>query len=150
MLFPELSGLSKVWVYTANRELSDVEVNLLQTETNTFVNGWSAHGNGLKARGVVLENRFLVLAADETEVNASGCSIDSSVKFVKSMGTKLNVDFFNRLFLVIRKGDEFNYVHVSELREYATWDVYNPMITALSEFRTSWRIQVSESPFNSL
>lgn len=150
MLFPELSALSKVWVYTANRELSDEEVSLLQSETDTFVQGWAAHGTGLKAKGTVIENRFLVLAADETEVHASGCSIDSSVKFVKSVGATLNVDFFNRLKLVIRKNGELKYVHVSELKDYADWEVYNPMITTLNELRSSWVVPVSESPFISL
>ena len=150
MLFPELNELSKVWVYTANRVLSDEEVSMLQRETDTFVSGWAAHGAGLEARGEVIENRFLVLVADETQVHASGCSIDSSVKFVKSVGNQLNVDFFNRMQLVIRKNGELKYVHVSELKNHPDWEVYNPMITTLSELRSSWVIQVSESPFSSL
>ena len=150
MLFPELSESSKVWVYTANRVLSDEEVSLLQSETDTFVRGWAAHGTGLKAKGTVIENRFLVLVADETEVHASGCSIDSSVKFVKSAGAQLNVDFFNRMQLVIRNNGELKYVHVSELKNHPDWEVYNPMITTLGELRSSWCIPISESPFISL
>ncbi len=150
MLFPELSASSKVWVYTADRILSDEEAALLQNEADAFVLNWAAHGTGLTARGKVIENRFLVLVADETQVNASGCSIDSSVKFVKSMGEKLSVDFFNRMQMVIQNDDQLKYVHVSELKNYADWDVYNPMITTLNELRSVWRINVAESPFISL
>ena len=94
MLFKDLKENSKVWIYTSDRSLSDSESAYLQSQSNEFVKNWAAHGVGLKAESLVYKNRFLIIVADESQANASGCSIDSSVKFVKAMGGRIG----DRLF----------------------------------------------------
>lgn len=148
MFFEGLHSESKVWIYTSDRELTETEVDLLQKETNLFVRDWAAHGTGLKADGLVYKNRFLILAVDETNVHASGCSIDSSVKFIKSIGNQLSVDFFNRMNLMVDNGsDSLQSVHVSDLKNHLGDKVFNPMITSLKELRNEWLIPVDQSPF---
>ena len=111
-----------------------------------WIEEWAAHGNELKATGAILYDRFLVLVVDETHEGASGCSIDSSVKFIKELGAKLNIDFFNRLNLVIEENDELTYCHISELAKHPNAFVFNPMVTNLGELRSSWRQKSVESP----
>ena len=137
---------SRVWVYNSNRPLTDDEIRYAQAEIDYFVKEWAAHGNELKATGAILYDRFLVLVVDETHEGASGCSIDSSVKFIKELGAKLNIDFFNRLNLVIEENNELMYCHISELAEHPNSFVFNPMVTNLGEFRSSWRQKSVESP----
>lgn len=38
-----------------------------------------------------------ILAADEREVQASGCSMDKINVFIKAKGADMKVDFFNRM-----------------------------------------------------
>jgi hypothetical protein len=147
MYFPEFNPQSKVWVYTANRKLNDSEQRFVLDEMKIFTESWAAHGSGLKADGVLEHGQFVILAVDESNVNASGCSIDSSVKFIKAIGQELKVDFFDRLNLVIEKNGEFNRKHISELKEYADWNVFNPMITDLNGLRNDWKQEVTKSPF---
>lgn len=147
MIFPELIPDSKVWVYAANRELTENEQEVITKELNSFVADWAAHGEGLFGQSTILECRFVVLAVDETKAKASGCSIDTSVRFMKELGEKFNIDFFDRLRLYIEKNNRFNRVPLSELHEYGDWNVYNPMISNLRELRESWKIPVSSSPF---
>lgn len=148
MFFENLNSESKVWVYTTDRELSASEANFLQNESNVFVRDWAAHGAGLKAGALVYKNRFLILAVDESDVHASGCSIDSSVKFIKAIGSELNIDFFNRMNLMITYGaDELKSVHISDLKNHLDAKVFNPMITTLRELRNEWLIPVNLSPF---
>lgn len=148
MFFENLNANSKVWVYTSDRSLNDSEINYLQKQSSIFVKDWAAHGVGLKAEALVYRNRFLILAVDESQSNASGCSIDTSVKFVKAMGSELGTDFFNRMNLVITNTDgELESVHVSDLKSFMNHSVYNPMITTLEQLRETWLIPVSSSPF---
>lgn len=148
MFFEKLAANSKVWIYTSDRELDAVEVAYLQNQASSFVHEWAAHGVGLKAESMVYKNRFLILAVDESQANASGCSIDSSVKFVKAMGSELGTDFFNRMSLVISNTkEELESVHVSDLKNFMNDSVYNPMITTLEQLRGEWLIPVSSSPF---
>lgn len=101
MFFKDLNSTSKVWVYTSDRPLSVAENDYLQKQSSFFVEDWAAHGVGLKAEALVYKNQFLILAVDESQTNASGCSIDSSVKFVKAMG-----------------GDKYGFLQQNEFSHY--------------------------------
>ena len=45
----------------------------------------------------VLHTRFVVLMVDESQADASGCSIDKSVAFLKGLQAEYGVDLFNRM-----------------------------------------------------
>ena len=96
MIFEGFSDEAKVWLYQANRELKDAEVKYLEKQLSNFVDQWSAHGKKLIASSQVLDSYRFAICADGS-VEASGCSIDASVRFMKVMGAELGVDFFNRL-----------------------------------------------------
>ena len=95
--FDHFAPSSKVWVYQAERNLSSEEVAVADKAIEQFTEQWAAHSQELKAKGAILHQRFLVLMVDESQANASGCSIDSSVHFVQELGKHLSIDFFDRL-----------------------------------------------------
>ena len=118
MSFSQFSPQSKIWVYTADREFSVKESAEINTKLQAFINEWAAHGSSLYGGAEIVENRFIVLCVDESKVSASGCSIDTSVGFIKSIGNQLNIDFFNRLNFWIVKDGELVKVAFSNLLEY--------------------------------
>lgn len=147
MYFENLSPESKVWIYKADRELTSQEVQMIESSLAEFIPQWAAHGNKLFGGARVLHDWFVVIAVDEKQQMASGCSIDTSVRFMQDLGRKLNIDFFNRLKVLIEKDGERQQVAFSELGEYADWSVYNPMITNLNDLNHNWLKVISESQF---
>ena len=146
-LFPELPDHSRVWVYTSNRVFTPLESGEISKEVDSFVSSWKAHQKSLSAAGTILLNRCLVFAVDEQTEAISGCSIDSSVKFVKSIGQQLDIDFFNRLNMLIIKDEEPTMISFHELEMYKDSHVFNPNVDTLKNMRTKWLIPISESPF---
>lgn len=146
-MFPEFSPNSKVWIYASDRELEAADLQVVDEAMRLFIPQWAAHGNSLFGGYLVKHNRFLILVVDESQAQASGCSIDTSVRFIKDLGAKLKVDFFNRMNMIIEDQEEFKTVHVSDLKDYPEAYVFNPMITTLGELRDSWRVKVIDSPF---
>jgi hypothetical protein len=145
-LFPQLPDTSRVWLYLADRSFDATESNYIQDALSDFTqNKWATHGTKLMASGSVLMNQLVVLAVDQDVMNASGCSIDSSVRLMKQLGTELKVDFFNRLFVLISKESEIKRVHFQDLNQYADWKLLNPLAINLEEVRTSLWIDVKES-----
>lgn len=138
---------SRLWVYLADRKLTDREVNLIEAELDYFTKDWTAHGKDLKAVGKIVLDHFVVLAVDESHAGATGCSIDTSVKFLKNLGQKLHVDFFNRLQLMIEEKGVLNYVHLNDLGAHRSAYVFNPMVGTVGDFLSNWKIPVIESPF---
>jgi len=139
-LFPQLSDESKVWIYQSQTELSDEQKVGMQQSMNSFVEGWAAHGSGLFAEATILEDYFLVFAVDESKAKASGCSIDSSVRFVKQLQEKLNLDFFNRLNVLVEIDGAKKIVSYHELDALPSKTQFNLLAKNLGELRRSWRI----------
>lgn len=145
-LFPQLPDTSRVWIYVSDRPFDATESNYIQDALSDFTqNKWATHGTKLMASGSVLMNQLVVLAVDQDVMNASGCSIDSSVRLMKQLGTELKVDFFNRLFVLISKESEIKRVHFQELHQYSDWKLLNPMVSSLEEVRNRFLIDVKES-----
>jgi len=74
--FDALPGTARVWVFGSATPLSaEAEQVLLQT-VDAFLDGWAAHGAPLTAARHWRDHRFLTIAVDTAQANASGCSID--------------------------------------------------------------------------
>ncbi|MEL6356972.1 MAG: hypothetical protein AAFQ37_08595 [Bacteroidota bacterium] len=102
-----LPAHARVWVYPAHRPLNKEEAVQATTAAKAFTEQWTAHNHLLKADAIVLHQQFLILAVDESAAGASGCSIDSSVHFVRQLGVELGVDFFDRMrFSYRHRGDK--------------------------------------------
>lgn len=145
-LIENFSPTSRVWYYLADRALDGTESDYIQNKLEEFVNvQWKSHGSKLNATGVLLCNQLIALSVDDASLGASGCSIDSSVKFIKELGAELKVDFFNRMFVLISKDKEIQRVHISELSNYKDWVLLNPIITTVQDIREKGFIPVSTS-----
>ena len=143
---------ARVWVYQNNRILSNDEVNSIKEAGNHFISDWAAHGASLNAGFDVLYNLFIVIAVDEKQAMASGCSIDKSVKFVKELEEKMNLNLFNRLQVAYRKGNEIMLCGLSDFEKLATEKavdastiVFNNMITTKAAFDTEWEVPLKQS-----
>lgn len=94
--FDNLPKNARVWVYQSNRTLSASEMSVITTFLADAIGQWAAHGAALKASYKIVQNRFVIVALDENHNAASGCSIDASTHWLKSLGNELNIDFFDR------------------------------------------------------
>lgn len=92
-----MADQSKIWIYQSNRPLTQDEAIPTQIALDQFAANWVAHNQQLKAMAILVEQRFIILAVDETLAGASGCSIDSSVHFLKKLQQHLGIDLFDRM-----------------------------------------------------
>jgi hypothetical protein len=105
VLFNELPDSARVWIYQANRFLTENDSEVISDYLTKSTNQWAAHGAPLKASFKVIEKRFVIIAADESHNVASGCSIDASTRWLKELGNHLSVDFFNRALIYKNESD---------------------------------------------
>ena len=132
-----LAPEARVWIYQASEPFSAAEVPEINQHVQRFAQQWVSHNQQLRAAGVVLNERFLVLAVDETQAGASGCSIDSSVKFVKQIGTHYGRDLFDRLRFSYEKDGQVYTVSKEEFAEQ--YRVFDPLVKTLEELQTAFR-----------
>ena len=151
----EMPDQSRVWVYQSDRKFSNEEVAKIEDKLTYFISNWTSHGITLKASGAVLYNRFVILFADDESVKVSGCSIDKSVAFIKQLEKEFSCDFFNRLLVAYKSGDEIKTFHLSEKDELISQGIitdstiiFNNLIQKKSDFLNNWQQRLSESWLN--
>lgn len=140
-LFEGFTEDSRVWLYTANRAITPTEAHFIQENLEHFVSSWKAHSTPLKAKACMLNEYIIAFVVDQTSANASGCSVDSSVRFIKELGKELNIDFFNRLNVVVEDENGNRKLHpYRKLQELTQGIYYNPLVDMLKDLKTNWKI----------
>lgn len=143
---------SRIWIYMADRNLEEPEVNLIQAELNLFTKNWTAHDMPLKGAGTVFKSRVVVLALDESYQSTSGCGIDKSVKLMKDLGQKLGLDFFNRLQILCLQDDKWESYTLANIQQAVEAGrlnahslIFNSMPQTLGALRSSALVPLSQS-----
>jgi hypothetical protein len=104
MLPPTLPDDARLWVFTANRTLSDGEEARLRDLLDPFIAQWTSHGRSVPGGAVVYERRFALVGA-HLQGGVSGCGIDSLVHAVEAAGAEIGVEWVDGLNVVFRDAD---------------------------------------------
>lgn len=147
-----LNPQARIWIYQANEPFANQEVAEVEQNLQQFAEQWVSHNNQLKAGAAVLHDRFLVLAVDETQAGASGCSIDSSVNFLKKLGAHYQRDLFDRLrFSYVKDGqvhtvskDDFARLYQEGIINDETL-VFDPLVKTVAELSASFEKPLKNS-----
>lgn len=145
--------MNRVWIYQADRFLTKEEVQVAEAELSDFVASWTAHGSALAGSAKVKENVFVILEVNEEQAGVTGCSIDKSVHFLKTLGQKLNVDFFDRMKVSFRNNaNEVNLVDRSEFETLIQEGkvnqetiVFNNLVQDSDQLAKEWELPFKES-----
>ena len=150
--FEEIADQARVWIYQSDRKFTNSETNALEEGAKTFAEQWAAHGTGLTASAKVLHNQFLVLAVDESAHNASGCSIDSSVSFVKSAEKEFGINFFDRTRVAFLLNDDIYLESIQNLKEKIENEIiskdsltFNNLVGTIGEMKANWLLPAKET-----
>lgn len=143
---------SRVWIYQANRVFSLQEAFDVEDMLNEFTRQWQSHGTPVKGAGYLFFGQFIVLLADETATGVSGCSTDSSVRLIKDIEQKFNVNMFDRTTLAFVVRDKVQLLPLAQL-QYAADNgfidgdtpYFNNLVQTKEELENKWIIPVKES-----
>jgi hypothetical protein len=143
---------ARAWVYKSVRDLGQAEQKLVRERGAEFCATWAAHGAPLTASVDVLHDRFVVIAVDEQQALASGCSIDKSVGFIKQLEFDLNVMLTDRMVVVFEQEGRLHSCRLQELPALLaegtltpTTLVYDDLVPTVGDLRTRFRIPLKES-----
>lgn len=143
---------SRVWIYQSSRLFRMSEALDIEEALEGFCGQWKSHGAEVTAYGNLFFGQFLVLIADERAAGVSGCSTDSSVRFVKELGDRFGVDFFQRTNLAFIIKDGLQVIPMNQLAYAfengfitAETPFFNNTITTKAELEKDWIIPVRQS-----
>ncbi len=150
--YNNLPNNSRVWIYQADREFTENEIQFISDKAEEFINQWTRHGDDLKGSFTIKYNQFLVLAVDESFNNVSGCSIDSSVRFVQDLEKELQLDLMNKMNVTFKDNENVNLVKLSDFQRFAKEKkitaetiVFNNMVNTKEDFENNWEVTAKDS-----
>lgn len=154
--FDTLPDNARVWVYPISRTLNDQECAQLEAMLESFVQNWLSHQREVHGSGLILENRFIVLAADESVTDVSGCSIDSSVRFIREVEQTFHVSCFDRSHVYfLGQSGSLESIDFRDLHQ--AWNqgiideqtlVFNLQAAHVDDVRRKWLLPLKSTPYS--
>ncbi len=152
LLPTDFNDNARVWVYQSSRAFIEKEEKEINEQLFQFYSQWQSHGTPVKGWAKLLFKQFVVVIADETDMQVSGCSTDSSVRVIKSIERQYDVNFFDRMmltFLVKNKAEmlTFGQVQYAIDKGYINKDtrLFNNVVTNKKELLENWLVPLQES-----
>ena len=143
---------SRVWIYQGNRIFSLPEALEIEEILKQFTAQWQSHGAPVKGAGHLFFGQFIILMADESLTGVGGCSTDSSVRLVKEIEQKYNVNMFERTTLAFVVKDKVELLPLTHLQHafdngFIDSDTlyFNNLVQTKEELEDKWMIPVKDS-----
>ncbi len=150
--FNNLPETARVWIYQSDKILERSQIDQLKEQATTFCEQWSAHSTPLKSAYKILHDKFLVLAVDEGFNLASGCSIDSSVRFVQNVEQQIGANFFDRTQVAFLIDDNVYTTGLHSIKDEISSGkiepetlTFNLQAENVAEFHNKWLVPAHES-----
>lgn len=143
---------SKIWIFQSARNFNSEEIIRIENMLDAFMLEWNAHGAKLTAAYAIPYDRFIVLAVDENKAAASGCSIDSMTRIIKSLEEEYHFGLLNRMLVSYKLDEEITTLTLNEFKQKVknneipeNASVFHNGLTSLRDFEEGWELPLNES-----
>ena len=136
----------RIWIYTLSKELSNEQLVDFKNRCQSFVGSWTAHDVSLDASFELYQNRLLIFKVNEDKYNASGCSIDKQLRFVKELEQAFSIELLNRLLVAYDNNNQVQVVKASQIKDLLATNtitsntlVFDNTINESDQLKTKWK-----------
>jgi hypothetical protein len=150
--FEEMPAHARVWIYQADRKFDSEEKAWIEENLKSFCEQWNTHGSKMPTSFDLKYDQFIIFAVDGSQLGASGCSIDSSVKKLREIEAKLNVNLLDKGKIPFMDESEVFTTSLpgvkSQIQEGRLGEdtlIFNPMVAKKQDFDEKWLIPAKES-----
>jgi hypothetical protein len=150
--FSEMPPDARLWIFAAERPLTEGETHALMGVVDAFLDEWKAHGHPLHCARELRYGQLLLIAVDQSREGASGCSIDAMVRTLTALERDLGLELVNHAPVVYRidngiARDPRPAFAERVRRGDVTPDtiVFNNTLTRVGELPNRWEVPARES-----
>jgi hypothetical protein len=148
----DFADSSRVWIYQSSRLFLISEAFEIEDMLKEFTATWKSHGDEVTGYANLFFGQFILLMADESNTGVSGCSTDSSVRLIKAIEERFNVQLFDRqsLAFIIKERvqllpmNQLNYALENNFIDGDTL-YFNNTVLNKKELFEKWIIPVKDS-----
>lgn len=148
----DFSDESRVWIYQSSRRFTGQQQDEINEQLHQFYAQWTTHGAPVKGWAKLLFGQFIVVLADETSNNVSGCSTDGMARVIKSIERQYDTSLFDRLTLTFLVKGEPQMLPLGQVqyaidKGYINGDVllFNNTVATKRELMARWLVPLKDS-----
>lgn len=112
--FDQLTHASQIWIYQANRTIAHHERKELHEKTIAFLTTWTTHGAPLRSSGIILHDRFFILAT-EVYPRITNCAVDTSIRFIQKIEQEFDISLLDRTRIMIKIDGQTHVIPISQV-----------------------------------
>lgn len=151
--FKEIAADARIWIYQSDRKFNQEELRWVKGHLKDFCEQWNTHGALMPSSYEIKFDQVIILSVDESNLGASGCSIDSSVKVLREIEQKYGVSLIDQgkvCFLASQDALEVSSVFGIKLIVQSGLInrdtlVLNPLVKKKGDLENNWLIPAKES-----
>lgn len=143
---------ARVWVYKSAKPFTAEQHRVILERGAAFTAGWAAHGAALDACVDVVHDHFVIIAVDEQQAMASGCSIDKSVRLVQQLEGELGVSLTDRMVVLYETESGIATCRAQEVEELlrngrmsGSTIVFDDLVASIGDLRARFRAPLSST-----
>jgi hypothetical protein len=150
--FNELPNHSRIWIYQSDRKLIGSEKQEAEVILRDFCESWTVHQQDTRASFSIEHDQFIVLGIDEDYRQASGCSIDSSVRTLKGLQERLGLNLFDRTKVAFLVNDSIKTYPLARLKTlFETGELnkltitFDNLVPSRGDLARAWKTPVEKT-----
>jgi len=153
--FEEIPEDAKVWVYPSSRKFYPNEIEVIEEKIKKFIESWKSDDTSFKASYKFLNNRFIILTADDIATELSNADIDASVSFILSLQETYEVALLDRMNVCFKQGEHIQYKDLKDFKKLLKNKaltgksvIFDNLVNTKQDFDSFWEITIEESWYN--
>ena len=115
--FNEISENARTWIFAAEKELDESQLNEIDNILAVFTDNWQSHNQNVHSTFQIIDKQFIVIAADGEKSDISGCGIDKSMHVILELEQKLQITLTNKSLLFFKSREETFSVPLSGIKQ---------------------------------
>lgn len=150
--FQEMPASSRIWVYQSDRQFDTSELSWIRSLLTSFCEGWNTHGQRMPTSFEIMYDQFILLGVDEKDLGPSGCSIDSSVRIIRSIEEETGVNLLDSGKVSFLSEEKVTVNRLADLRQsiskgvlHPETPIFNPIVSTKSDLTEKWIIPAKDS-----
>lgn len=150
--FNKIPKWGKLWVFPSSRKFYPQEVAELKQSVEDFLNNWTNEGQSINCAYKFVYDRFIIIAADDSEINLSLKAHDKLTGFILELESKYEIILLDKINVCYKQGEFVQYKDLKEFKKMIKNKgvspktiVFNNLITSVEEFKNDWEINIMNS-----
>lgn len=94
--FENISSESRIWIFSSSIKISEDSQKDISERIIKFLNSWKHHGFDLPCSFKILDAFFIIIALDQSNNSAGGCSIDQMFNCISDIDQQFDLSLLDR------------------------------------------------------